>query len=179
MRSSRCFWWSCGASRNTVLYRTYNQPGTIFSQSPETPSKPDDWQKMSVTVEGNTGALMTTLATALLGGIGWLMFGAPKAAIRRDMWVGFLAALCAAVSLSFGAISQGHLLFMLSNKNFNPYDPAYVFYNQGQFITLGLGAFLLAGFAFHGQSPGGSHAKHQMRSNDDNTLSHPPGSGAA
>jgi hypothetical protein len=82
------------------------------------------------------------------------MVEARKSAKTRHMWAAFLAALCAGVSLYFGSTSQGSLLFMLSNENFNPYDPVYSFLTEAQFLTLGAGAFFFADFAFHDFSEG-------------------------
>lgn len=117
-----------------------------FSTSPPQPS---EWQKMSVTVEGNTGALLTTLATALFGAMGWIMIEARKTPKKRHMWAGYLAALCTGVSLFFGAASQGHLVSMLSRGSFNPFDPMYRILNISQFGFLIAGACFLAGFAFY------------------------------
>ncbi len=105
---------------------------------------PTEWQKMSVTVEGNTGALLTTLATALFGATGWLMFEVRKTSKKRHTWPGFLAALCAGGSLFFGAVSQGHLLWMLNSGDFDPYDKVYRDLNLAQFVFLFAGAGFLA-----------------------------------
>jgi hypothetical protein len=129
-------------------HKIYSASGVIFSSTPASAS-PSDWQKMSVTAETNKGALLTTLATALLGAIGWLIVEARKATKKRHMWAAFLAAICAGISLYFGSASQGNLLFMLSNENFNPYDSVYTFLTRAQFLTLGVGAFFFADFAFH------------------------------
>jgi hypothetical protein len=123
--------------------------GTGQSAPATTPPPPSDWQKMSVTVEGNTGGLLTTLATALFGAIGWLAFEVRKTPRKRPMWAAFLAAFCTGISLFFGAASQGHLVAMLNGGEFNPYDRVYMLLNLGQFGFLGAGACFLIGFAMY------------------------------
>jgi hypothetical protein len=128
---------------------THPLPNAVQSAFSATPPGPTDWQKMSVTVEGNTGALLTTLATALFGAVGWLVFEARKKSKKRHLWAAFLAALCTSISLFCGAASQGHLVWMLSRENFNPYDSVYMLLNLAQFGFLGAGACFLAGFAIY------------------------------
>lgn len=129
-------------------HKIYSASGVIFSSAPAA-SAPSEWQKMSVAAETNKSALLTTLATALLGAIGWLIVEARKATKKRHMWAALLAAICAGISLYFGSAGQGSLLFMLSNENFNPYDSVYTFLTRAQFLSLGAGAFFFADFAFH------------------------------
>jgi len=46
-------------------------------------------------------------------------------------------------------VSHLNLLAMISNENFTPYDPVYLFSSHAQFYTLLAGAFFFADFAFH------------------------------
>jgi len=118
-------------------------------QSESSSNSPTEWQRMAVTVESNTGSLLTTLATALLGAVGWLINEGrktPKPKKRNLRW-GFLAALCAVLSICSGAFSQGFLVTMLDADTL-PHGSTYVFLNLAQFIFLLVATYLLAGFAF-------------------------------
>jgi len=152
--------WEFGINNRPRILDQLPAPTTDTGQNQPSATlpSPSDWQKMSVTVEDNRDNLLTTLATALFGAIGWLVFEArktpdaretlqkPKKRHRRAV---FLAALCTVVSLFCGAASQRHLVAMLSSKDFTPYDPVYSLLNLAQLGFLGAGACFLAGFAIY------------------------------
>ena len=126
------------------------QPSSA-GQSETSANAPTEWQRMSVTVESNTGSLLTTLATALLGAVGWLINEDRKTAKskKRNLRWGFLAALCAVLSICSGAFSQGFLVTMLDADTL-PHGSTYGLLNLAQFIFLLVATYLLAGFAFSG-----------------------------
>lgn len=120
-------------------------PNTVISSSD---SKVTDWQRMSVAAVSDSSQLLTTLATALLGGLGLLLSNRnahrPK---PRHMWSALLAAMAAGVSLYFGFVIHSYLVGMFSYETFSAYVLEYPVYYQ--FYALLAGAFFLADFAFH------------------------------
>lgn len=136
-------------------------PGAGQDQTSATALSED--KQMSVTVVGNTGGLMTTLATALFGGVGWLLSEArktlDKALRKRYIWASLLAAICASISIFSGALGQGHLVSMLWNDSLNLRDPVFTSLCLAQFAFLCLGAGCLTGFAFYNLSEGDSDAR--------------------
>lgn len=128
----------------------YNTPGSIISSSSASDSTPNDWQKMSIQSANNANALLTTLATALLGAVGFLMSKAADGAKSlRHMWAALLAAVGGGISLYFGYVRHLNLMGTLSIETFNPYDPVFLFLSHAQFYALLAGAFFFADFAFH------------------------------
>lgn len=131
------------------MYRlVYQNP--IISESAGVPDKPNDWQKMSMSVMTDTNGLLTTLATALLGALG-LMMGRKVSggAGPRHMWAAFLGAIGAVLSLYFGYVSHLNLLGMITNETFSPYNRLYMFFSRAQFYSLLAGTFFFADYAVH------------------------------
>jgi hypothetical protein len=103
-------------------------PNTVISSSD---SKVTDWQRMSVAAVSDSSQLLTTLATALLGGLGLLLSNRnahrPK---PRHMWSALLAAMAAGVSLYFGFVIHSYLVGMFSYETFSAYVLEYPVYYQ-------------------------------------------------
>jgi hypothetical protein len=140
-------------------YNKLNDQTGVLSSSSSSPSSALEWEKMQVTAATNNCALLTTLATALLGSIGWIMVEARKTSQLRHMWAGFLAALSTGISLYYGSLTQKFLLSMLWKEAFDPWNSMYLYLTTAQFLTLGLGAVFFADFAFNDLSEGGVHGK--------------------
>ena len=129
----------------------FGVPGTIFGVTD--PSSPADWPSTTVEVMTDIDALLTTLATALLGAVGLLIV---KAGGSSHKWAAFLAAISGGVSLYCGYQCHCFVLTMvqlsetLGNLAFlGPYENVYTIYRDIQFFTLLAGAVFLADFAFH------------------------------
>jgi hypothetical protein len=119
-------------------------PNSVISSE----SNVTDWQRMSVSAVSETSRLLTTLATALLGGIGLLLGNRDQHRPKpRHLWSALLAAMAAGVSLYFGFVIHSYLVGMFSYETFSAYVLKYPAYCQ--FYALLGGAFFLADFAFH------------------------------
>jgi hypothetical protein len=95
--------------------------------------------------------LVTTLDTALLGAIGFLLFSwkKPKRA-SSSLWIAFASAVSAFLSLFFGYVVYLALLWMLQSQlPFSLDYLAILWARQAQFYAFLLGVVLYADFAFH------------------------------
>jgi hypothetical protein len=130
--------------------KIFSKTNQILFSAPSDASSPNGWQAMSVQAMTDTNALLTTLATALLGAIGLLMVNSRTPLRSRHRWAAFLAAISGGVSLYFGYMSHLNLLGMINIQGFvAPYTSVYQFSSHAQFYTLLAGAFFCADFAFH------------------------------
>ena len=138
-------------SLQTYVYRAvYGGPGKIFAVLPASPLPPSDWQKLSVEAMSESNRLLTTLGTAMLGALGFVLGGKMTGGSRgRHMWAGFLAATGGGLSLYFGFMSHLNLVAMINNDTFTPYNSVYQFSSHAQFYTLIAGAIFFADFAVH------------------------------
>jgi hypothetical protein len=120
-------------------------PNEIISSSTDAPAQ---WQQLAVQAVSDSTALLTTLATALLGALGLLLVNRSKnQSPPRHLWSAFLCGASACVSLYFGYVEHLYLVYMISNQSFDSYrlvNPSYF-----QFYALLAGTFFLADFAFH------------------------------
>jgi hypothetical protein len=94
----------------------------------------------------NMNGLLITLATALLGAIGFLMGRGRK---PTHLWAGFGSAICAMLSLYFGYQAYQDLLFMFQHNTFDLLTTLIERDRHAHFYTLLLGVVLFADFAFH------------------------------
>jgi hypothetical protein len=130
--------------------RIFSKTNQVLFSTPSDASSPNGWQAMSVQAMTDTNALLTTLATALLGAVGLLMANARTPFGSRHRWAAFMAAISGGVSLYFGYMSHLNLLGMINIQGFvAPYISVYQFSSHAQFYTLLAGAFFCADFAFH------------------------------
>jgi len=93
--------------------------------------------------------LVTTLATALLGGLGFFLVNGRK--IRRwsaAMWLAVASAGCAALSLFLGYVLYLALLDMLKNEMFDPDMATIMWVRVAQFYSFLLAVVLFGDFAF-------------------------------
>jgi hypothetical protein len=93
--------------------------------------------------------LLTTLATALLGALGYLLINAPQAAPHLRQGASAVgSALFAVLSLYFGYVSHLTVLSATYINWFSPYAFGVVWPSRSQFYTLLFAVFLFADFAF-------------------------------
>jgi hypothetical protein len=117
----------------------------ILSASGDPPAQ---WQQLAVGAVSDSTALLTTLATALLGALGLLLVNRSKGSTHpRHLWSAFLCGAGACISLYFGYVEHLYLVFMISNQTFDVYRLVHPSYFQ--FYALLAGTFFLADFAFH------------------------------
>jgi hypothetical protein len=143
-------------------YLLFGKSGQIFYSLPANPPPPNDWVTMSVSAESTKNALLTGLATALVGAVGWLIATTASSKAPRHMylWPAFLAVICAGLSLYSDYKIQQDLVSMLTDySTFNPGDPVYSFWNDAQFASLVAGVFFFAVSAIQslGEAQGDTH----------------------
>ena len=123
----------------------YSAP--FFSSPSDSPSQ---WQQTAIQVASETTALLITLGTALLGGLGLLLGSrgsdSPK---PRYLWCAFSCAMASGLSLYFGYVVHLRVLWMVTSKTFDPTSDFFVIPSQGQFYALLVGAFFFGIFAVH------------------------------
>jgi len=146
--------------------KPYFQTNQVISSAPLDQSSFLAWQQLEEKAASEYSSLLTTLATALVGALGWMMVEARKDSKKRHtklqhVWAAFLAAICAGVSLYYGSLSQKSLLIMLWSQNVDPLQGVYSFLARNQFVALGAGALFFADFAFHDFGKGDSNEKPQ------------------
>lgn len=126
----------------------FGTPGTIFSSIPaNAPSV--NWPDLAVKVMTDLNSVLTTLGTALLGAVGWLVVQERRRSGTRHQWSAFLAVLAGGISLYFGYVSHLNLLWLINNQNLNTYQLVYLFSSRFQFYSLLAGAFFFADYAFY------------------------------
>lgn len=117
------------------------------------PMKPDNALDLYSTMSG----LLVTLATALLGALGYLLMNMPKKESRPGRSASALgSALFAVLSIFFGY--KAHLTALIYTS-FNAFDPNtfnLIWPSRAQFYTLLLAVFFFADFAFHELGEGAS-----------------------
>jgi hypothetical protein len=107
------------------------------------------WQKALDAYSAMSG-LLITLATALLGALGYLLINAGATVPKLRHGISAVSsALFAVLSLYFGYVSHLTVLSFTYNNAFNPYAFAVQWPSRSQFYTLLLAVFFFADFAFH------------------------------
>ncbi len=106
--------------------------------------------------------LVTTLGTALLGAMGFLMVSGGKSRSSvRQMWAAFGSAVCVGLSLYFGYHAYQDVLFMLGNQTFDLDATQISWDRQLHFDVFLLGVVLFADFAFHELTQEGARGRKQ------------------
>jgi hypothetical protein len=125
-------------------------PGAIISAAATTSSGPNQWQQMGLQAISDMNGLLITLATALLGGLGFLLSGGLGGHTRaRHLWSALICAILVGVSIYFGYVGHLHVLWMIDNQNFDPQSLVYKLPSYSQFYALLLAVFFFADFAVH------------------------------
>jgi hypothetical protein len=109
-----------------VNNEAFNKTGIIFSGSSGQSSDPTGWDKMSVQAMSDVNGLLTTLATAMLGALGFLMSNrAQEGSTSRHIWAALLGAVGGGLSLYCGYVAHVNLLTMISTQNIDPHNFLY------------------------------------------------------
>jgi hypothetical protein len=93
--------------------------------------------------------LVTTLGTALLGALGFLLVNGRNARGSAAMLTAFLSAACVGLSLFFGYVVYLGIVAMLQYPYFNLEKSQILWARQAHFYTFLLGVVLFGDFAFH------------------------------
>jgi len=117
------------------------------------------WEEKALETYSSMSGLLTTLSTALLGGLGYLLINARPDAKMRHKISALGSAVFAVVSLYFGYVSHLSVLASTYRKTFDPYDLGLRWPSRAQFYALLLAVFLFADFAFYELSEGGSNER--------------------
>jgi hypothetical protein len=121
---------------------------TSLNQSDSVPIPP--WEQKGLEVYATMSGLLITLATALLGGLGYLLTNERKTNPQlRHAAAAVGSALFAVLSILFGYISHLAVLTSTTFKSFDAYGLGVIWPSRSQFYTLLLAVFLFADFAFH------------------------------
>jgi hypothetical protein len=137
----------------TYGYHQFFKENTVLYGAPDPPPALSDWQKMSAQSMSDLNGLLTTLATAMLGAIGFLMSSrAQEGSVSRHLWAALLGATGGGLSLYCGYVAHVNLLRMSIQFSVDPYDLIYRSATNAQFYSLLAGAFFFADFAVHGLS---------------------------
>jgi hypothetical protein len=118
-----------------LYIQTMSQRNTVFSSSSDATFI--QWQQMGVQNASETTRLLTTLGTALLGGLGLVLGNRdPSSPKRRHLWSALVCAMGACLSLYYGYACHLSLSAMIFSANFDPYSLAYKRPSQLQFYAL-------------------------------------------
>lgn len=116
------------------------------------------WEEKALETYSSMSGLLTTLSTALLGGLGYLLINArPAETQARHRLSALGSAVFAVLSLYFGYVSHLSVLAATYRKTFNPYDLGLRWPSRAQFYALLLAVFLFADFAFYELGKEASH----------------------
>ncbi len=130
-----------------------NDPAGVVSTGGSIPQ----WEEKGLEAFSAMSGLLTTLGTALLGGLGFLLSNARQVENpAQRAWSACGAAACACVSIYFGYVVHLHVLWAISLERFDPYLFAFIWPSRAQFYMLLLAVFFFALFAFHELNSEGS-----------------------
>ena len=112
-------------------FKSFGPEVIIASSSSGTTGEADrmglQWDQMGLQVVSEKDSLLTTLGTAMMGALGFLLVSGPRNRPRpRHQWSAFISALCVGVSLYFGYVSHLHVLWMIKGQTFDPYSALYL-----------------------------------------------------
>lgn len=131
-------WSNSELATNTIL-----GPVTPFS----------DTIKQAVEAYLEVNRLLTTLATTVLGALGFVLFrGGTLSARTPRLWAAMVGALLVAVSIFFGYVAYNFLIAVLQTGSidFNaPTSQPLIRAQQIHFYTFLVGIIFLADFVFH------------------------------
>jgi hypothetical protein len=129
---------------------SYRDPGIVSSSTLNQPDTIPPWQEKALETYSAMSGLLTTLATALLGGLGYLLINARGAAPHlRHGAAAVGSALFAVLSIYFGYVSHLVVLSSCFGNSFHSYAFGVEWPSRSQFYTLLLAVFFFADFAFH------------------------------
>jgi hypothetical protein len=132
--------------------------GIISATSLDNQGSIPAWQEKALQTYSDMSGLLTTLSTALLGGLGYLLINSRTAGPQvRHRLSALASAVFAVLSLYFGYVSHLSVLAATYRKTFDPYDLGVRWPSRAQFYTLLLGVFLFADFAFYELAEEGSN----------------------
>jgi hypothetical protein len=92
---------------------------------------------------------VTTLETALMGGVFYVLFNSPKGSLWRHRGSALMGALLISVSIYFGFVSYSYFIVTLQNGNPDPTTGLTRMAQQAHFYTFLLGVIFFANFIFH------------------------------
>jgi hypothetical protein len=108
------------------------------------------WEEKALQTYSDMSGLLTTLSTALLGGLGYLLINSRAAGPQgRHRLSALASAVFAVLSLYYGYVSHLSVLASTYRKTFNPYELGLRWPSRAQFYALLLAVFFFADFAFH------------------------------
>jgi len=108
------------------------------------------WEAKGIEAASQMNSLLTTLGTAMLGAMGFLLINIHSAHHRpRHLWSALASAVCVGASIYFGYVGYMHVLGATASHRFNPYDQLIKWPSQAQFYMLLLAVFFFADFTFH------------------------------
>lgn len=127
-----------------VVWRTerYMQSGTsIYQATPIQEKAVDAFLEMN--------RLITTLATTLLGALGFLLFGGRTAqSWSRERWAAVAGAVFVCLSIYYGYVAYLDVISMLELSYFDPYSAQLLRAQYAHFYTFLVGVILFAGFVY-------------------------------
>jgi hypothetical protein len=111
--------------------------------------KPTDWAQLEIEGLREMHRLLTTLATTLLGAMGFLLIRAGRHRSRPGPpWTAIASAVCVGLSLYFGWLTHQAILVMLDQQSFNLRDAPLTWARNAQLYSFLLGVALFAIFAY-------------------------------
>jgi len=125
-------------------------PGVVSGRSLNENDPFPEAQQKAIDIYATMSGLLATLATALLGGLGYLLLNARQE--NPGLLHGFSAvgsAAFAVISLYFGYVCHLKALWFTFHASFDPATFAIYWPRQAQFYSLLTAVFFFADFAFH------------------------------
>lgn len=107
------------------------------------------WDSKAIDAATQTNSVLTTLGTAMLGAMGFLLIntrGAKHA--PRHLWSALGGGVCVGVSIYFGYVGYMQVMAAAHNHKFNPYGQSFQWPSNAQFYALLLAAMFFADFTF-------------------------------
>jgi hypothetical protein len=92
---------------------------------------------------------VTTLETALMGGVFYLLFNSRKGSAWRHRRSALIGSLLVSISIYFGFVSYSYFIVTLQNGNPDPTTGLTRVAQQAHFYTFLLGVIFFANFIFH------------------------------
>jgi hypothetical protein len=120
---------------------SYRQSNPIYQNIPIQDKAVDSFLEMN--------RLLTTLATTLLGAVGFLVLGGTKGKHRfRELWAASAGAIFVGLSIYYGYAAYSTVESMVAGGNFDPYSPPLLTVAHLHFYTFLVGIILFAGFVY-------------------------------
>jgi hypothetical protein len=147
-----------------VSSTSLNQPNSSDAQSSVSPANSSDPQGKAIDIYMIAASLLTTLATALLGALGYLLMNERQAKAplqHRVPATALLSATLAVVSIYFGYRCDSNALWYASQGAFTPDAPPLVWPKIAQFVSLLLAVFFFTDFIFNELGTEPLHGEHE------------------